>query len=148
MQQLNFKKFQFKLKSSENKTFIFSRLRKKYLLLTPEEWVRQHCVEHLINEKHYSPNLLNEEKLVNLNDLKKRYDVVGFNNSGSIELLVECKAPNVKITQQTFDQIAQYNLKLNAKFLWVTNGISHYYCQIDYQQQQYIFLKDLPAYER
>ncbi|QSS96711.1 type I restriction enzyme HsdR N-terminal domain-containing protein [Psychroflexus sp. ALD_RP9] len=148
MQKLNFNKFQFKLKSSENKTFIFSRLRKKYLLLTPEEWVRQHCVEYLVNEKHYSPHLLNEEKLVKLNDIKKRYDVVGFNKSGSIELLVECKAPNVKITQQTFDQIAQYNLKLNATYLWVTNGISHYYCQIDYQNQAYIFLKDLPAYER
>lgn len=148
MQELNFKSYKFKFKNSENKTFIFSRLRKKYLLLTPEEWVRQHCIHFLIEEKKYSPQLLNEEKQIELNGLKKRYDIVGFDPSGKINLLVECKAPNVKITQETFDQIAQYNLKLNADFLWVSNGISHYVCQIDYAKKSYVFLKELPTYER
>jgi hypothetical protein len=148
MQELNFKPYQFRLKNSENKTFIFSKLRKKYLLLTPEEWVRQHCISFLLEERNFSKQLLNEEKLVNLNGVKKRYDIVGFTPQGNIHLLVECKAPHIKITQDTFDQVAQYNLKLNARFLWVTNGISHYFCKIDYQQQRYVFLKDLPTYER
>ncbi|MGO2102993.1 MAG: type I restriction enzyme HsdR N-terminal domain-containing protein [Psychroflexus halocasei] len=147
MQVLNFPAYQFKLKSNEINKFIFSRLRKKYLHLTPEEWVRQHCVEYLINEKNYSVNLLNEEKQVLINGMSKRYDLIGYKPSGEIRLLIECKAPSVKITQETFDQIARYNKLLKADYLMVTNGIQHYYCQIDYEKETYIFLRDLPDFK-
>ncbi len=82
-----------------------------------------------------------------LNGTKKRYDVVVFNSNGSIHLIVECKAPTVKITQETFDQIARYNLVTNATYLMVTNGLQHYYCQLDYEQERYRFLKGLPEFQ-
>jgi hypothetical protein len=146
MQKLNFPNYSFRFKNSENKTYIFDVIRKKFLLLTPEEWVRQHVVNFLIEEKNYPKSLINVEKLVKVNGINKRYDVVVFRNDGSIFLLVECKAPEVTITQQTFDQIAQYNLVLKAENLMVTNGLNHYFCQMDFENEQYIFLKGLPNF--
>lgn len=146
MQKLNFPNYSFRFKNSENKTYIFDVIRKKFLLLTPEEWVRQHVVNFLIEEKNYPKLLINVEKLVKVNGINKRYDVVVFRNDGSIFLLVECKAPEVTITQQTFDQIAQYNLVLKAENLMVTNGLNHYFCQMDFENEKYIFLKTLSEY--
>ena len=146
MQKLNFPNYSFRFKNSENKTYIFDVIRKKFLLLTPEEWVRQHVVNFLIEEMNYPKSLINVEKLVKVNGINKRYDVVVFRNDGSIFLLVECKAPEVNITQQTFDQIAQYNLVLKAENLMVTNGLNHYFCQMDFENEQYIFLKELPSF--
>ncbi|RZL33710.1 MAG: type I restriction enzyme HsdR N-terminal domain-containing protein, partial [Pedobacter sp.] len=123
MLKLNFPPYQFRFKNSENKYAIFDEIRKKFIVLTPEEWVRQHVVHHLIYDKKYPKSWINVEKLIKLNDLIKRYDIVIFNPDGSIFLLVECKAPEVTITQQTFDQIARYNLALKAKYLMVTNGL-------------------------
>lgn len=147
MQKLNFPNYSFRFKNSENKTYIFDVIRKKFLLLTPEEWVRQHVVNFLIEEKNYPKSLINVEKLVKVNGINKRYDVVVFRNDGSIFLLVECKAPEVNITQQTFDQIAQYNLVLKAENLMVTNGLNHYFCQMDFENEKYIFLKKLPEFK-
>lgn len=144
MLKLNFPPYQFRFKNSENKYAIFDEIRKKFIILTPEEWVRQHVVHHLIYDKKYPKSWINVEKLIKLNDLTKRYDVVVFNPDGSIFLLVECKAPEVIITQQTFDQIARYNLALKAKYLMVTNGLEHYFCQMDYENEKYQFLRDLP----
>lgn len=144
MLKLNFPTYQFRFKNSENKYAIFDEIRKKFIILTPEEWVRQHVVHHLIYDKNYPKSWINVEKLIKLNDLTKRYDVVVFNPDGSIFLLVECKAPEVTITQQTFDQIARYNLALKAKYLMVTNGLEHYFCQMDYENEKYQFLRDLP----
>ena len=144
MQQLNFPKYSFRFKSSENKTLIFDEIRKKFIILTPEEWVRQHIVQFLISEKKYSKSLINVEKQLKVKDTIKRYDVVVYNRDGSIFLIVECKAPSIPITQQTFDQIARYNLVANATYLMVTNGLEHYYCQMDYKNEKYIFLRDLP----
>lgn len=144
MRDLNFPKFQFRFKSSENKWFIFDEIRKKYVLLTPEEWVRQHVVRFLIEIKNYPKSYINVEKIVKINGMNKRYDVVVFNPQGEIFLLVECKEPNVAITQAVFDQIARYNSNLNAQFLMVTNGLNHYYCQLDYLNKNYQFLADLP----
>lgn len=144
MLKLNFPPYQFRFKNSENKYAIFDEIRKKFIILTPEEWVRQHVVHHLIYDKKYPKSWINVEKLIKLNDLTKRYDVVVFNPDGSIFLLVECKAPEVTITQQTFDQIARYNLALKAKYLMVTNGLEHYFCQMDYENEKYQFLRDLP----
>ncbi len=117
------------------------------MVLQPEEWVRQHCVHYLIHEKKYPISLINVEKELKVNNLKKRYDIVVFNPDGSIHLIVECKAPKVTITQSTFDQIARYNLTLNATYLMVTNGLNHYYCSVDLEKEQYHFLKEIPDYK-
>jgi hypothetical protein len=146
VQELNFPKFEFRFKSTENKVSIFDVIRKKFIILQPEEWVRQHCVHYLINEKNYPKSLINVEKELRINDLKKRYDIVIFNSDGSIHLIVECKSHNITINQDTFDQIARYNMVLNATYLMVTNGINHYYCQMDNAAKQYTFLKDIPNF--
>ena len=116
------------------------------MILTPEEWVRQHVLHFLISEKQYPISHINVEKQLKLNDTVKRYDIVVFNPNGSIRIIVECKAPKIKTSQQTFDQIARYNFVLDAEYLMVTNGLEHYYCQMDFENEKYIFLKDLPQY--
>lgn len=146
MLDLNFPKFSFRFKNSENKVSIFDVIRKKFIVLQPEEWVRQHCIHYLIEVKNYPISLINVEKELKVNDLKKRYDIVVFNTDGSIKLIVECKAPKIKISQDTFDQIARYNLTLNADYLMVTNGINHYYCKMDFEAEHYQFLRDIPEY--
>ena len=146
MQQLNFPNYTFRVKNSENKPLIFDEIRKKFVRLTPEEWVRQHTVKHLLTVYKYPISLVNVEKELKVNLLSKRYDVVIFKPDGSIKLIVECKAPKIKINQDTFDQIARYNLALNAEYLMVTNGLNHYYCQMDYQAEKYVFLPDIPVY--
>lgn len=147
MQKLNFQTYSFRFKNSENKVAIFDEIRKKFIILTPEEWVRQHVVRFLLEEKKFPKSYINVEKLIKVNDLSKRYDIVIYQPNGELFLLVECKAPEVKITQQTFDQIARYNLVLNAKYLMVTNGLNHYFCQMDFENEKYIFLKELPEFE-
>jgi hypothetical protein len=147
MQKLNFPSFSFRFKNSENKTAIFDEIRKKFIILTPEEWVRQHVIQYLLQDKNYPKSYINIEKLIKINSLNKRYDIVVYQPNGSIYLLIECKAPEVAITQQTFDQIARYNLVLNAKYLMVTNGLNHYFCKMDFENEKYIFLKELPNYE-
>ena len=146
MQQLNFPSYSFRLKNSENKVAIFDEIRKKFVVLQPEEWVRQHCVRYLIEEKKYPRSLINVEKEVRINGLRKRYDIVVFNPDGSIHLIVECKSSKININQDTFDQIARYNLALNATYLMVTNGINHYYCSMDFEKKRYEFLRDIPNY--
>ena len=148
MQPLNFPSYTFRVKNSENRTLIFDDVRKKFLLLTPEEWVRQHVVQFLIQEKKYPLSHINVEKQITLNGLKKRYDVVVFKPNGELHILVECKAPEVSISQMTFDQIAQYNFKLNATYLMVTNGLSHYYCQTDFVAEKYEFMQEIPDFSR
>ena len=148
MQELNFPTYSFRFKNSENKRLIFDEIRKKFVVYQPEEWVRQHCLQYLIHEKQFPKSLINVEKELYVNNLRKRYDIVVFNSDGSIHLIVECKAPHISINQATFDQIARYNLALNATYLMVTNGINHYYCQMDYKAQRYNFLKDIPNYTK
>lgn len=147
MQQLNFKSYPFRFKSKENKTYIFDVIRKKFILLTPEEWVRQHLICFLIEERKYPKSYINVEKQIKINDVTRRYDVVVFNPDGSIFLVVECKAPEIMINQKTFDQIAQYNLVLNATYLMVSNGLNHYFCQMDFENEKYVFLENLPDFE-
>lgn len=146
MQKLNFPTYSFRFKNSENKVSIFDEIRKKFILLTPEEWVRQHVVQFLLQDKKYPKSYINVEKLIKINNLSKRYDGVVFQPNGDIFLLIECKAPEVPISQQTFDQIARYNLVLKAKYLMVTNGLNHYFCQMDFENEKYVFLKELPEY--
>lgn len=146
MQKLNFPTYSFRFKNSENKVAIFDEIRKKFVILTPEEWVRQNVLRFLLEEKKYPKSYINVEKLIKINDLSKRYDIVVFQPNGEIFLLIECKAPEVQISQQTFDQIARYNLVLNAKYLMITNGLNHYFCQMDFENEKYIFQRDLPTY--
>ncbi len=148
MELLNFPKYTFRFKNRENKIYIFDAIRKKFVVLTPEEWVRQHTVQFLIQEKNYPISLINVEKELIFNDLKRRYDIVIFNPNGSIFLVVECKRSKVMIKQDTFDQIARYNMVLKAQYLMVTNGLNHYYCTMDYEAEQYQFLRELPTYKR
>lgn len=148
MQKLNFPNYSFRFKNSENKMSIFDEIRKKFIQLTPEEWVRQHVVKFILEDKQYPKSHVNVEKIVKLNGLTKRYDAVVFQPDGKIFLLVECKAPEVAITQNTFDQIARYNMQLDAKYMMVTNGLNHYFCQMDYEQQHYRFLPDIPQYSK
>ena len=147
MHKLNFPKFSFRFKNSENKVSIFDIIRKKFVILQPEEWVRQNCIHYLIDIKKFPISLINVEKELIINNLKKRYDIVVYKPDGSIHLLVECKSPNITINQETFDQIARYNLELKAMYLMVTNGLNHYYCQMDFDNSRYIFLKDIPNYK-
>ena len=146
MQKLNFPEYSFRFKNSENKTLVFDEIRKKFIVLAPEEWVRLHTVQFLIQEKKYPKSLLNVEKQLQLNNTTKRYDIVVFNTDGSIFLIVECKAPSIHITQLTFDQIARYNLALESEFLMLTNGLEHYFCKMDYKNERYIFLEDIPSH--
>ncbi|MBT8295956.1 MAG: type I restriction enzyme HsdR N-terminal domain-containing protein [Gramella sp.] len=148
MQKLNFPSYSFRFKNNQNKIAVFDDLRKKFLILTPEEWVRQHCVKFLHLEKKYPLSHINVEKQLKIAGLIKRYDIVIFEPEGGIQIIVECKAPSVKITQDTFDQIARYNLSLKANYLMVTNGLEHFFCRLDYENENYIFLKELPEYKR
>ena len=147
MQKLNFQLYHFRFKNSENKVSIFDAIRKKFIVLTPEEWVRQHVVQFLLEEKKYPHSLINVEKVLKVNGLRKRYDVVVYNSDGSIFILIECKAPEIKIAQATFDQIARYNMTMKANFLMVTNGLNHYFCQMDFENEKYHFLEELPDYK-
>ena len=147
MQKLNFPQYSFRFKSSENKTLVFDEIRKKFVVLTPEEWVRLHAVQFLLKEKKYPKSLINVEKQLKLNNTVKRYDIVVFNNDGSIFLIVECKAPSIEISQLTFDQIARYNLALEAEYLMVTNGLGHYFCQMDFGNERYTFWEEIPDYK-
>ena len=147
MQKLQFPTYTFRFKNSENKIAIFDEIRKKFILLTPEEWVRQHVVQFLLQEKNYPKSYINVEKLIKINSLTKRYDIVVYQTNGELFLLIECKAPEVKINQETFNQIARYNLVLNAKYLMVSNGLNHYFCQMDFENEKYVFLEELPSFE-
>ncbi len=148
MQKLNLPSCDFKLKSNEKQSLIFDKVRKKYVVLTPEEWVRQHFVSFLIREKKYPISLVAVEKQLKVHARTKRTDILVFDAAGGPHIIVECKAPSVKITQDTFDQIARYNLALNATYLIVTNGIGHIVCQMDHEQEKYVFLEKIPSYER
>lgn len=144
LQKLNFpENYQFRLKQTDDLNYIFCPIRKKWLVLTPEEWVRQNVIQFLVQDLNYSLAAINSEVVVNINNLQKRADLIVYKKEKPF-LIVECKAPQIEITQTTFDQIARYNLQLDADYLMVTNGLNHYYCQMDFQNQQYVFLKNIP----
>jgi len=147
MKQLNLPEYSFKIKSKEQKNYIFDGIRKKFVLLTPEEWVRQNFVRYLIQEKGYSSQLIAIEMTLEYNRLSYRADVVVYNRNMEPALIVECKAPEVRLSQEHFDQIARYNMQLRVEYLLVTNGINHYCCQIDFEEGKYAFLKDIPHFQ-
>ena len=134
------------MKIEGEKTYIFDVVRKKYLLLTPEEWVRQNFIQYLNKVKKYPLGLMGVEQMVKYNSLKTRADIVMYNTEGKANIIVECKAPDVKITQDTFNQIAKYNSQLKVKYLLVTNGMNHFCCKMDYESNKITFLEEIPSY--
>jgi type I site-specific restriction endonuclease len=131
----------------EGKKYIFDPIRKKYIVLTPEEWVRQNLIVYLVNEKKYPQNLIRiEQKLEGKNQFF-RSDIVVYNRNGQPLMIVECKAEKVKITQEVFEQISKYNLQFKVDYLLVSNGIQHFICKINHETKTYVYLKEIPEYE-
>ena len=148
MQRLNLPEYQLNIKNKDNGFVILDPLRKRWVALTPEEWVRQNFVRFLIDDREFPAALMNNEISLTQNGIKRRCDTLVANRQGAPLVIVEYKAPTVKITQKTFDQIVRYNMVLRAKYLIVSNGLSHYCCKIDYENNSYDFLEEIPCYER
>jgi hypothetical protein len=146
MQQLNLPEYEFRIRKGESKIEIFDRFRKKFVVLTPEEWVRQNFLMFLISQKGYPSSLIAVEAGLKINKVSKRTDIVIYNNNGKPLLIVECKAPSVQIKEAVFDQAVRYNMTLNVNYIILTNGLSHYCCQLDYEKNSYQFLKEVPDY--
>ena len=146
VEKLNLPAYPFKIRAAGDRKQIFDPIRKKYLVLTPEEWVRQHFVQYLFNDLGYPLSLQKIEAGLTVNSLKKRCDILAYNSYGAPTLLVECKAPSVKITQEVFDQIARYNIVFKVAILVVTNGLVHYCCVMDYNKMTYKFVEAIPHY--
>jgi type I site-specific restriction endonuclease len=144
--KLNLPNVVLKTKLVEATTQVFDVVRKKYFKLTAEEWVRQHFIHYLNKDKNYPFGLMGVEQMIKYNNLKTRADIVLYNIDGMPNMIVECKAPNMNITQDTFDQIARYNFKLRVKYLVVTNGLQHFCCEMDYKKNQILFLKGIPNF--
>lgn len=135
-----------KLTKKEAQILVWCIVRKKKLLLTPEEWVRQHVIHFLLTEKQIPLGLIAAEMTIEVNKLVRRCDVVVYGNDGKPKLIIECKAPEINLTEKTFQQIAQYNFTLNVDFLMVTNGLNHIVCQIDRTKSQLNYLESLPEW--
>ena len=144
--QLNLPNAVLKTKLVEGTTQVFDVVRKKYFKLTPEEWVRQNFIHYLNIEKNYPIGLMGVEKMIKYNNLQTRADIILYNKEGNPTMIVECKAPNIKIIQDSFNQIAKYNFKLKVKYLVVTNGMQHFCCEMDYEKNTNCFLKEVPAF--
>lgn len=143
---LNLPSTSLKLSRANNKVYIFDELRKKNVVWTPEEWVRQHWVHFLHHYKKYPKSLMKIEGGLILNELQKRSDLIIYNNKGEKVILAEFKAPDVKINAKTFEQISNYNSKHKIPLLLVSNGIEHYFCKINFEDNSYEFIEDLPLY--
>ncbi len=145
---LNLPSYAIKIRKEDDHEQILDVLRRKYVALTPEEWVRQHFIHYLIEHKHYPATLLANEVKLQVGDKVLRADSVLYSTTLQPRMIIEYKAPHISITQKTFDQISTYNLLLHADYLVVSNGIRHYICRMDYEQQKYVFLEDIPEYEK
>jgi len=146
MHKLNLPTYNFRLKEDHGKDYIFDSIRKKFILLTPEEWVRQNFIQYLIHEKNYSESLMAVEKKITVNRKLFRFDLLIYDRQGKPKLIAEFKAPEVKIDQKSFDQVIRYNMALRVKHVIVSNGLKHFACEIDYINNSYIFLKDIPEF--
>jgi len=147
MQKLNLPHYDLKLKRQDGKAMVFDPFRSKYLVLTPEENVRQHFAQYLIQEKGFPAALMMTEYSLSLNTMKKRCDIIVFNTSRQPVLLVECKSPDVNITQDVFDQVARYNIVFRVNYLIVSNGLKHYCCKVNFDSGRIDFLSEIPAYD-
>ena len=147
MYELNLPKYGIKINDDKGHQSIFDVLRRKYVALTPEEWVRQHFVHFLIEHKGYPKALMANEIQLAIGNKKLRCDSVLYDRTLKPRMIIEYKAPTVSITQKVFDQITIYNMLLHVDYLVVSNGIKHYCCRMDYANQKYLFLEDIPDYQ-
>ncbi|MDR6563109.1 hypothetical protein J2Y60_001938 [Arcicella sp. BE140] len=146
MENLNIPSYDYKLRKVDEKIYIYDILRRKYIMLTPEEWVRQHFVHFLINHYHYPKSLIKLESSLKYNTLLKRTDIQVFGRDGKLKMIIECKAPYIPLSQQVFSQVAEYNQVLKAEFLTITNGMVYHCCKTDWENMNLEFLKDLPLF--
>ncbi len=147
MLSLNLPSYPFKMRRKEDRISIFDIIRKKYVTLTPEEWVRQHFVRFLICEKGFPSALIANEVEIRLDRVKKRCDTVVYDRRLNARILVEYKAPDVEITQRVFEQVSRYNAVFKVPYLIISNGLIHYCCRVDYESQSITFLTDIPDYQ-
>ena len=143
---LNLPPYDVRISEEEGRQRIFDILRRKYVALTPEEWVRQHFVHYLIEQKGYPKGLLANEVELHIGDKRLRCDTLLSNRNMQPQMIIEYKAPTIRIQQRTFDQIVAYNLLLKVDYLIVSNGIQHFCCKMDYERHTYVFLKEIPDY--
>lgn len=148
MQKLNLPEYEFRIKKDGAKTLIFDAIRKKFVVLTPEEWVRQNFIRFLKTEKKYPESLMAVEKQISVNGNQRRFDLLVYSRKGVPVVIVEFKAPAVKITQAAFDQVVRYNMALRVNHVIVSNGLQHFVCEIDYENNSYSFLKDIPEFNQ
>lgn len=148
MIQLNLPDYPIRLSGTQEHPSIFDILRRKYVALTPEEWVRQHFIHFLINQKNYPATLLANEIKLQVGNKTLRADSVLYDRELRPRMIVEYKAPHIPITQKVFDQISTYNMLLHVDYLVVSNGLQHYCCKMDYDNQKYLFLEDIPDYQK
>ena len=146
MDTLNLPKTELKVTTKAGKPHVFDFLRRKYVTLTPEEWVRQQFVHFLVDSKGYPAECIGNEVSIRLGSMRKRCDTVVYGREAEPLMIVEYKSPGVEITQQVFDQISRYNIRLRVKWLIVSNGLQHYCCHIDYANGTYSFVEDIPSY--
>ena len=147
MQKLNLPAYDFQSRVEDGKRYILDIYRKKYVLLTPEEEVRQRFARYLVEEKGYPASLMMTEFSLKLNEMTRRCDILVHKPAGEPAVLVECKAPGVKISRETFDQAARYNMVFRVKYMMVSNGLKHYCCYIDFENRKVSFLEEIPSYE-
>ena len=147
MYRLNLPTFEIKITDKDGKSQIFDFLRRKYVALTPEEWVRQHFVHYIVEQKHYPKALLGNEIELRLGQKRLRCDTLLYTREMKPRMIIEYKAPTIQLQQKTFDQISVYNLLLKVDYLVISNGLHHYCCKMDYEQQKYLFLQEVPDYE-
>ncbi len=145
MQTLTFPAFDYRIKKQNGMAMIFDIIRKKYVALTPEEWVRQHLVHYLVEEKRYPRTLIAVEKEIHLYGLKRRFDVVCYDRQSEPYLIVECKAPAVALSQAVFDQVFRYNLVMAAPYVAITNGVTHYCGRLN-ENRTFSFLPGFPSF--
>ena len=146
MHKLNLPQYSFRIKQVGGKPYIFDSLRKKYVRLNPEEWVRQNFIQFLLSGKKYSPSLIAIEACFKVNKNPQRADLVVFDRKGNPVLVAEFKTPEINISQLVFDQIVRYNMKLKVKVLIVSNGLKHYCCSLNYAENTYAYLPDIPDF--
>lgn len=148
MQELNLPKYEIRVSRQEGRLTIFDFLRRRYVALTPEEWVRQHFTHFLVGHKGYPKGLLANEVELTIGDKSLRCDSVLYDRELRPRMIIEYKAPNIKLTQKVFQQIASYNFLLHVDYLVVSNGMEHHCVKMDYDNQKYLFLDDIPDYEK
>jgi hypothetical protein len=147
MKELNLPGVELRIRINKGKSEVFDPVRKKHVSLTTEEWVRQHFLQFLIIQKKVPPSLIAVETSIKYNRLSKRCDVVVYDRKGQPALIVECKAPEIQISQDVFHQVAMYNMTLKVKYLVVTNGLDHYTCAVDHEKGSFHFLKEVPDFD-